>query len=232
MAVDCFPAQVLQSGQAAGQRFDELQRDLLPSGVDVVDAAAVRVPFALGHVEVDQLEDAVKVGSRLDVFRVRLKVKGCGVALDAQVLGARRRLHAEGEQVPVVRAVPNEEGAGGLGRQHGVGLLPGDGAPVEAALLQLVERSQDHLVLRLGAERLVVVRQPHAGVQEAAAHCVIKLAVSYHGSVPTLEAAGGSAEHRRRRRRGQSEVQGGHGGVTLEMRRLREKKRGDVSWNR
>lgn len=148
------------------------------------------VPFALGHVEVDQLEDAVKVGSRLDVFRVRLQVKSCNVALDAQILRARRCLDAEGEQVPVVRAVPDEEGAGGLGRQHGVGLLPGDGAPVEAALLQLVERGQDHLVLRLGAERLVVVRQPHAGVQEAAAHCVIKLAVSYHGSVPTLETAG------------------------------------------
>ena len=84
----------------------------------------------------------------------------------------------------VVRAVPDEEGAGGLGRQHGVGLLPGDGAPVEAALLQLVERGQDHLVLRLGVKRLVVVRQPHVGVQKAAAHGVVKLAVSYHGAVP------------------------------------------------
>lgn len=133
-----------------------------------------------------QLEDAVKVRSRLNVLRVCLQVKRGRVALDAQVLGARRRLDAEGEQVPVVRAVPDEECAGGLGRQHGVGLLPGDGAPVEAALLELVERGEHHLVLRLGGESLVTVRQPHVGVQEAAAHCVVKLAVSYHGAVAAL----------------------------------------------
>lgn len=106
--------------------------------------------------------------------------------MDAQVLGARRRLDAEGEQVSVVGAVPDEERAGGLGRQHGVGLLPGDGAPVEAALLELLERGEDHLVLRFGGESLVTVRQPHTGVQRAAAHCVVKLAVSYHGAVPAL----------------------------------------------
>lgn len=106
--------------------------------------------------------------------------------MDAQVLGAGRRLDAEGEQVSVVRAVPDEESAGGLGRQHDVGFLPGDGSPVEATLLQLVERCKDHLVLRLGGESLVTVRQPHVGIQEAAAHCVVKLAVSYHGAVPAL----------------------------------------------
>lgn len=131
-----------------------------------------------------QLEDAVKVRDGLNVLRVRLQEKRVRVTLDAQVLGARRRLDAEGEQVPVVRAVPDEERAGGLGRQHGVGLLAGDGAPVEAALLELVERGEDHLVLRLGGESLVTVRQPHTGVQEAAAHCGFKLAVSYHGAVP------------------------------------------------
>lgn len=86
----------------------------------------------------------------------------------------------------VVRAVPNEERAGGLGRQHAVGLLPSDGAPVEATLLELVESGEDHLVLRLGGESLVTVRQPHVGVQEAAAHCGVKLAVSYHGAVTAL----------------------------------------------
>ena len=86
----------------------------------------------------------------------------------------------------VVGAVPDEEGAGGLGRQHGIGLLPGDGAPVEAALLELVVRGEDHLVLRLGGERLVTVRLPHVGVQEAAAHCGVKLAVGYHDAVPDL----------------------------------------------
>lgn len=86
----------------------------------------------------------------------------------------------------VVRAVPNDECAGGLRRQHGIGFLPSDGAPVEAALLQLLERGEHHLILRLRREGLVTVRQPHVGVQEAAAHCVVKLAVSYHGSVPAL----------------------------------------------
>lgn len=186
MSIHCFPAQVLQSGQTAGERSDELQGDLLPSGVNVVHIPTASVPFALRHVEVDQLEDAVKVGDGLNVLRVRLQVKRGGVALDAKVLGARPRLDTEGEQVPVVGAVPDHEGASGLGRQHGVGLLPVDGAPVEAALLELVQRGEHHLVLRLGGESLVTVRQPHAGVHEAAAHCGVKLAVSYHGAVPTL----------------------------------------------
>lgn len=134
----------------------------------------------------DQLEDAIKVGNRLNVLRVCLQVKRGCVTLDAQVLGARRRLDTEGEQVSVVRAVSDEERAGSLGRQHGIGFLPGDRAPVEATLLQLLERGEDHLVLRLRDESLVTVRQPHVGVQEAAAHCVVKLAVSYHGSVPAL----------------------------------------------
>lgn len=186
MSVDCFPAQVLQGRKIAGERFDELQRDLLPSGVDIVDIPTASVPFALSHVEMDQLEDTVKVGNRLDVFGVCLQEKGGRVTLDAQVLGARRRLDAEGKQVPVVGAVPDEERAGRFGRQHGVGILPGDGAPVEATLLEFVERGEDHLVLGLGGESLVKVRQPHVGVQEAAAHCGVKLAVSYHGAVPAL----------------------------------------------
>jgi len=135
----------------------------------------------------NQLEHAVKVRNRVDVLRVCLQVKRGSVTLDAQVLGARRRLDAEGEQVPVVGAVPDQERARGLGRQHGVGLLPGDGGPVEAALLEFVERGEYHLVLRLGGESLVTLRQPHTGVQEdAAAHCEVKLAVSYHGAVPVL----------------------------------------------
>lgn len=63
MSVDCFPAQVLQGGQAAGERFGELKRDLFPSRVDVVDTTTVSVPFALRHVVIEQLEDAVKVGN-------------------------------------------------------------------------------------------------------------------------------------------------------------------------
>lgn len=93
----------------------------------------------------------------------------------------------------VVRAVPDEEGACALGCQHAVGLLASDGAPVEATLLELVKRGQDHLVLRLGGESLVTVRQPHVGVQGAAAHCgVAQLAVSYHGAVHALWAVWGA----------------------------------------
>lgn len=134
----------------------------------------------------DQLEDAVIVGNRLNVLRVCLQEKRGSITLDAQVLCARRCLDTEGEQVPVIGAVSDEECAGGFSRQHGVGLFPGDCAPVEATLLKFVERGEDHLVLRLGGESLVTVRQPHVGVQEAAAHCVVKLAVSYHGAVPAL----------------------------------------------
>lgn len=157
----------------------------------------------------DQLEDAVKVGHGVNVLGVRLQVEGRGVTLDAQVLGARRRLDAEGEQVPVVGAVPDEERADGLVRQHGVGVLAGDGGPVEAALLELVEGGEDHLVLGLGGERLVALRKPHAGVQEAAAHRGVKLAESYHGAVPVLLGSPGSTECRADRRRKKGEVQEG-----------------------
>lgn len=184
MSIHRFPAQVLQGGQATGQRSDELQRDFLPSRENVIHTSTASVPFALRHVVMNQFEDTVKVGNGLNVLRVCLQVKRGGVTLDAQVLGARRRLDAEGEQVSVVRTVPHEEGPAGLGRQHGVGLLPRDGTPVEATLLQLVQRGEDHLVLRLGGERFVTVRQPHVGIQGAAAHCEVKLAVSYHGAVP------------------------------------------------
>lgn len=186
MSIDRFPAQVLQGGQAAGERFDELQGDLLSSRVNVEHIPTASVPLALGHVVMDQFQDAVKVGNRLNVLCVRLQVKRRRVTLHTQVLGARRRFDAEREQVSVVRAVPDEEGAGGLGRQHGVGLLPVDGTPVEATLLELVERGEHHLVLRLGGERLIALRQPHVGVHGAAAHRGVKLAVSYHGAVPAL----------------------------------------------
>lgn len=185
MSIDCFPAHVLQGGQITGERFEELQRDFLPSRVNVVNIPTAGVPFALRHVVMDQFEDAVKVGHRLNVLRVCLQVKRGCITLDTQVFGARRRLDTEGEQVTVVGAVPDEESAGGLGCQHGIGLLSSDGAPVEATLLEFVERGEDHLVLGLG-ESLVTVRQPHVGVQKAAAHRGVKLAVSYHGAVAAL----------------------------------------------
>lgn len=184
MSIYCFPAQMLQGGQTTGERFDELQGDLFPSRVDVVDIPTASVPSALRHVVMNQLEHTVKVWDKANVLLVCLQVKRGRVALDAQVLGARRRLDTEGEEVSVVRAVPDQEGAGSLCRQHGVGILPRDRAPVEATLLELVQSVEDHLVLHLGGERFVTVRQPHAGVQGAAAHRGVKLAVSYHGAVP------------------------------------------------
>lgn len=75
VSVNRFPAQVLQGGQAGGERFDELQRDLLPTGVDVVDTPTASVPFALRHVVMHQLEDTVKVRNRLNIFRVCLQEK-------------------------------------------------------------------------------------------------------------------------------------------------------------
>lgn len=75
MSIDGFPAQVLQSGHTAGERSDELQRDLLPTAVNVVDIPTLNVPFILSHVEMNQLENAVKVGNRLNVLRVSLQVK-------------------------------------------------------------------------------------------------------------------------------------------------------------
>ena len=134
----------------------------------------------------DQLEDAVKVGDSQYTFRVCLQEKRGRIALDAQVLGARRRLDTEGEEMAVVRAVPDEEAAGGLGGQHGVGLLATDGAPVESTLLEFVQVGEHQLVLQLGAEGLVTVGQPHVGVERAAAHDGVKLAVGYHGAASAL----------------------------------------------
>lgn len=88
MSIHCFPAQVLQGGQTAGESFNELQRDLLPSGMNVVDTPTASVPFALRHVVMHQLEDAVKVGNRLNVLGFCLQIKRGRVALDTQVLGA------------------------------------------------------------------------------------------------------------------------------------------------
>lgn len=105
------------------------------------------------------------MGNRLNVLRVCLQVKRSRITLDAQILGARRRLDTEGEQVSVVRTVPHKEGAGGLFCQHGIGLLSCDGTPVEATLLEFLESGEDHLVLRLGGESFVTVRQPHVGIQ-------------------------------------------------------------------
>lgn len=189
MSIDCFPAQMLQGGHAVGERFDELQRDLLPTGVNVVDIPTVDVPFILKHVEINQLEDAVKVGNRLNVFRVSLQVKRVHVTFDTKVLGARCCLDTEGEQVLVVRAVTDQKSAHLLIRQHGIGILASDGAPVEATLLELLKCGQDHLILVVAGERFVMVRQPHVGVQGAAAHHGVKLAVSYHGAVPAFLAA-------------------------------------------
>ena len=188
MTVDRLPAEVLQGGHPRRQGPQELQGDLLGGRVDEVGGAGpvpAGRPSLGGHVMVHQLEHAVETGHRLRALGVRLQEEGAGVALDAEVLGARRRLDAEGEEVAVVGAVADEEGAGRLGAQQAVGLFAADGSPVEAALLELAHGAQDQLVLHLGAEGLEAVgREPHAGFEGAAAHRGVKLAVGYHGAAP------------------------------------------------
>lgn len=186
VSVDCFPTKVLQGAQVTGERSDELQGDLLTSRENVIHIPTASVPFALRHIVMDQFEDAVKMGNGLNVLRVCLQVKRSCITLNAQIFGARRCLDTEGEQMSIVRAVPHQEGARALGCQHSIGILSCDGPPVEATLLELVESGEDHLVLCLGGESLVTLRQPHFGIHEAAAHCGIKLAVSYHGAVPNV----------------------------------------------
>lgn len=100
------------------------------------------------------------------------------LALDAQVLGPRLGLDAEREEVALVRAVADEEGAGGLGAEQQVRLAARHGAPVEAALLQLAHCVHYQLVLALGTEGL----EAQAGVQGAAHPGGGKLAVSDHGA--------------------------------------------------
>lgn len=76
-----------------------------------------------------------------------------------------------------------------------VSLFSADGPPVEAALLEHSDGVLHHLVLQLGAEGFVTVRrQPHACVNKAAAHCVVKLAVGYHGVSLSKREAGACGE--------------------------------------
>lgn len=50
----------------------------------------------------DEFEDAIKARHRRLAPRVRLQVERAGIALDAQVFGARGRFNAQGEKVVVV----------------------------------------------------------------------------------------------------------------------------------
>lgn len=194
MPVDSLTAEVLQRGDAGGERAAEHQRDLLSTRVNVVGAFGVQGPSGLlgpgagggRHVVVHQLQHAVEAGHGLAAARVALQREAAALALDAQVLGARLRLDAEGEEVPLVRAVPDEEGAGGLGAQQHVGLAARHRAPVEAALLQLAHGVHHQLVLALRAERL----EAQAGVQGAAHPGGGELAVGDHGARSQLCALG------------------------------------------
>lgn len=131
MTVDCSPAEVLQGGQVAAERPSEIQGDLLPRVVNVVDHTS---PGDAGHVELNQFEDTVKARNSQSVVGVRLQVERVRVTLDPHTLRADHRLDAEGEQVSVVRAVPDKEGPDSFLLQQSVGLLAGDAAPVEATV--------------------------------------------------------------------------------------------------
>lgn len=50
MSIHCFPAQVLQGGQATEVRSDELQRDFLTSRENIIHIPTASVPFALRHI--------------------------------------------------------------------------------------------------------------------------------------------------------------------------------------
>lgn len=134
----------------------------------------------------DEFEDTIEARHHLFAPRVSLQEKGGGIALDAQVFGACGRFHTEREEVVMVRAVPHQEGAWGLGAQQSAGLLPAHGAPVEATLLQFAHSREHHLILLPRTEGLVPVGgQAHAAFKGAAAHGAVKPTMRYHGALPT-----------------------------------------------
>ncbi|VCW93145.1 unnamed protein product, partial [Gulo gulo] len=202
VAIDGLPTEMLKSGHVGGEGPAQHQGDLLAPRVDVIGSPG-RIPGerlgwrllrhlggGLGrwrgegggaggrHVVMHQLEHAVEAGHRLRAPGVALQREAAPLALDAQVLGPRLGLDAEREEVALVRAVADEEGAGGLGAEQQVRLAARHGAPVEAALLQLADRVHHQLVLALGAEGL----EAQAGVQGAAHPGGGKLAVGDHGA--------------------------------------------------
>lgn len=203
MSVKRPAAEVLQAGHAGGQGSEQLQRNLLLSRVNEVctpihsTAAISAIPISLdcrcgcvrssstGHVMMYEFQDTIKPWHSLRAPGVCLQEEGAGITLDAQVLGARSRLHTQGEEVVVVRAVPHQEGAWGLLAQQGAGLLATHSVPVEAALLQFAHGCKHHLVLCPRAEGLEAVGgQAHFALEGAAAHGAVKPAVRYHGALP------------------------------------------------
>lgn len=187
--VHSLPAQVLQGRQCARQRPEQLQRDFLSSRVDIIHAASV--PYGQsasrrGHVVMDEFEHAVEARRGLRALGVRLQVEGLVVALHAQVLGARVGFDAEREEVSVVRAVPQEERSAGFRAQHVIGLFTADGAPVEAALLELHHGVLNHVKLQVRAEGFKAVMLQTA-LEQAAAHSAVKLTVSDHGAKSAVD---------------------------------------------
>lgn len=202
MTVKRLTAEVLQAGQARGQRPEQFQWNLLSPRVDEVRTpiyAAVAIDTVhsgpdnrsggscssgRGHIMVYKFQDAIKTWHSLRAPGVCLQKEGACITLDAQVLGASGRLHAQGEEVVVVGAVPHQEGARGLRAQKGACFLSAHSTPVEAALLQLAHGRQHHLILRPGAEGFVAVGgQAHSALEGAAAHGAVKPAVRYHGAL-------------------------------------------------
>lgn len=95
----------------------------------------------------EKLQYAVKPRHRLRTAWVGLQREAARLALNAQVLGAGLGFDAEGEEVPVVGAVPDEEGARRFGAEKQVGLGARHRAPIESTLLQLMDRTQHQVVL-------------------------------------------------------------------------------------
>lgn len=124
-----------------------------------MSAVAVhRRSVAFPHVVRDELQHAVEVGRFVGALRVALEEESVVLAVDAEVLGAAGGLDGEGEEVVVVRGVPDEESPRGFRPKQGAGLSSAHCPPVKPALLELTNSTHHLLVVSMGAEGLVVQR--------------------------------------------------------------------------
>lgn len=138
----------------------------------------------------DQLQDTVKARHWLAAVGVALEREGATFTLDPQIFGARLSLDTQSEEVALVRAVPNQEGASGFSAQEQVGLTTRHRTPVETAFLQLAHSIHHQLVFAFGAKGL----EAQASVQRVAHPGTGELAVGDHGAGSQLSEQSGLLE--------------------------------------
>lgn len=112
--------------------------------------------MASSHVVSDQLQHAVEVRRFVRALRVTLEEESVVLAVDAEVFGAAGGLDGQGEEVVVVRRVPDEESPRGFRAEQGAGLSSAHSSPVKPALLELTHSTHHLLVVSMGAEGLVM----------------------------------------------------------------------------